>query len=70
VIAGLTKDRFTTGEVVKLSDVDRSAVSKELKRLVDVELLRAVSRRGDYERQDSAFWRLVTDLTLEWSPDA
>jgi DNA-binding transcriptional ArsR family regulator len=69
VIAGLTKEQFTTGEVVKLSDVDRSAVSKELKRLTEVGLLHAASRRGDYERQPSAFWALAAALHSEWSDD-
>jgi DNA-binding transcriptional regulator GbsR (MarR family) len=66
VVAALVKEQFTTGEVVALSGVGSSLVSKELKRLADVGLLRSVSRRGDYERLPSGFWAVAAALFEEW----
>ncbi len=69
-VAGLRKEQFTTGEIVALSGVGGSVVSKELKRLAHVGLLQVLSRRGDYERRESNFWALAECLAEEWrGPD-
>jgi len=65
-ISRLTKPQFTTGEVLALTGVASSQCSKELNRLKQLGLVRALSRRGDYERVQSAFWPLVDQILAEW----
>lgn len=66
-IARLPKSEFTTGQVASASDVSAAACSKELARLEKLEVVVRRSRRGDYERKDSAvFWVVMDQLATAW----
>ena len=67
-IARLAKPEFTTGQLQAISGVGGSNISKELSKLVSIDLVRATSRRGDYERidHDDPFWVLVSDIADRW----
>ena len=66
-IARLPKAEFTTGHVAAASAVSPAACSKELTRLEKLGVVIRRSRRGDYERVDSAvFWLVVDDLASAW----
>jgi hypothetical protein len=66
-VARLSKPEFTTGELAALTRLPPAACSKELGRLTDLRMLRIVSRRGEYERDDqSCFWRFIDELASEW----
>lgn len=66
-IARLSKAEFTTGALAQLTGVPTSQLSKELGRLSRLGLLRATSRRGDYERNDeTSFWRWCDAIAQEW----
>lgn len=66
-IARLTKPAFSTGELAKLTGVPTPALSKELGRLVRLELVRSTSRRGDYERiDDQPFWNWCDAQATSW----
>ncbi len=65
-IARLSKDEFTTGQVVKLSGAAESAVSGELQRLCKLGSLSATSRRGTYRREnDSVIWQVAELLSSD-----
>lgn len=65
-IGRLAKPEFTTGQVVTLTGISPTQCSKELSRLKHVGLLTATSRRGDYQRTESAFWAVADTLASEW----
>jgi hypothetical protein len=66
-VARLSKPEFTTGELAALTRLPSAACSKELGRLTDLRVLRIISRRGAYERDDqSCFWRFIDELASEW----
>ena len=66
-VARLSKPEFTTGQISAVSGVPTSALSKELARLVKLEVIHSVSRRGDYERADvPSFWSAV-ELLAQWA---
>lgn len=65
-ISRLTKPEFTTGQLVKVTGIASGQCSKEIGKLARVGLVRSVSKRGDYARNDSAYWPLVDQLAAEW----
>lgn len=66
-IARFPKDEFTTGQVEFLSGVPKHDCSRELKRLVRLELVQSLSRRGDYRRvAGTRFWEFADALASEW----
>lgn len=66
-IARLTKPAFSTGDLAKLTGVPTPALSKELRRLTRLELVRSTSRRGDYERIGSdPFWTWCDTQAAVW----
>lgn len=65
-IARRPKPEFTTGEIAKVSGIESNRCSKELGKLRQLGLVRSVSRRGDYSRNESAFWDLIDRLAAEW----
>ena len=67
-IAHLAKPEFTTGQVTSLlTGVRPDAVSKELAKLRDLDLIRSTSRSGDYERvEDTCYWEFIGALGAEW----
>lgn len=66
-IARLPKSEFTTGQIASAADVSTAACSKELARLEKLGVVVRRSRRGDYERKDSAvFWVVVDQLATAW----
>ncbi len=67
VIASMS-DKFTTAEVARLSDAAGPDCSKELRRLVDLGVLRTVDRRGAYERPASQFW-IAMGMLAEYAED-
>lgn len=58
-IASHTGSKFTTGEITLLSGAIGADCSKELSRLAGMNLVKQVSRRGQYERVDVPFWDAV-----------
>lgn len=67
-IARLPKAAFTTGDLARLTGIPTPQLSKELGRLTRLDLVRSISRRGDYERQeDQSFWTWCDALAREWS---
>lgn len=65
-IGRLPKPEFTTGQLAKVSGIDSNKCSKELSKLRQLGLVDPTSRRGDYSRNDSAFWSLADQLAAEW----
>ena len=66
-IARLPKPEFSTGDVAALSGVPVADCSKELARLVRLEVVRRRSRRGNYERDDeTSFWTHMDSLADLW----
>ena len=66
-VARFAKPEFSTGQLARLTDLPTPVCSKELSRLAAMKLLRVVSRRGLYERNDeSCFWRVMDELAREW----
>lgn len=66
-IARLPKSEFTTGQIALAAGVSPAACSKELARLEKLGVVVRRSRRGDYERKDSAiFWVVVDQLAVAW----
>lgn len=65
-IGRFPKPEFTTGEIAKVSDIESNRCSKKLGKLRQSGLVRPVSRRGDYFRNESAFWELVDQPAAEW----
>lgn len=68
-IGRLAKPEFTTGELAQVSGIQSNKCSKELGKLRALGLVRPVSRRGDYLRNDSIFWEMVDGLAAEWEGD-
>ena len=64
------KPFFSAGEIVSLTGLSGPAVSREMAVLKQLHLVRAKSRRGEYERIDSHFWTFVAYLDAEWSNDS
>ncbi len=65
-IGRFTKPEFSTGELASVTGVSLTTCSKELGKLVQVGLLNAISRRGNYARIESDFWGLADALTATW----
>jgi DNA-binding transcriptional regulator GbsR (MarR family) len=68
-IGRFTKPEFTTGELASITEVSSTTCSKELKKLTEVGLLKAISRRGNYSRNESDFWSLAGALADSWTDD-
>jgi hypothetical protein len=67
-LARLAKPEFTTGQVSVVTGLPTAVCSKELSRLTAMNLVRMVSRRGEYERNDdSCFWMVMAELASEWA---
>lgn len=68
-IGRFAKPEFTTGELASITEVSSTTCSKELKKLTEVGLLKAISRRGNYSRNESDFWSLASALDDSWADE-
>lgn len=68
-IGRFTKPEFTTGELASITEVSSTTCSKELKKLTEVGLLKAISRRGNYFHNESDFWSLAGAFADSWAGD-
>ena len=66
-VAQLGKPEFSAGQISSMTGVAGGAVSKELAKLVLLQVIESTSRRGDYRRLDiPSFWEAVLLLAELW----